>query len=204
MYRLAPGSVEEEAHAAAMLVGAVGERMQRLTQAYGEWQFFEPVPYFDLAPAQVERLTHISERVSTVHAVFFVDPLLPAFQSVYDCAIATFQPNPAGLKAGRLDELIERWRRLIAVLHLSRRHLSEDVAFLSLNAGIEEQERWAAVAPRRPDRDTPWHTTGRLMLPTLTLAVEFPLPAFRQSGRLRRLRRSHQRRRAFAGRSRKQ
>jgi len=198
MYRLAPGSVEEEAHAAAVLVGEVGKRMQRLTQAYGEWQLFEPVPYFDLAPAQVEQLTQISERVSSVHAFFFVDALLPAFQAVHDCAVAAFQLAAAGLSADWMDDLVARWHRLIAVIALTRCHLSEDIAFLSLNAGIEEQARWSAMAPHEPDRATPWHTTGHLALPTLTLMVDFPLPAFRQSGRLRRLRRSHQRRRALS------
>lgn len=201
MYRLAPGSVEEEAHAAALLVGEAGERMRRLARAYGEWHLFEPGPYFDLAPAQVERLTHISERVSTVHALFFIDPLLPAFQAAHRCAMTEFQPAVAGLGAEGLDEVLERWRRLVAVIDLARRHLSEDIAFLSLNAGIEEQERWAVAVPSAPERALPWHATGRLALPTLTLAVDFPLPAFRQPGRLRRLRRSHQRRHARSARS---
>ena len=53
MYRLAPGTVEDEAHAAAQLVNEVGERMRRLAGAYGEWRLFEAGPYFDLSPAQV-------------------------------------------------------------------------------------------------------------------------------------------------------
>ncbi|HRW47548.1 MAG TPA: hypothetical protein P5333_08505, partial [Caldilinea sp.] len=86
MYRLAPGTVADEAHAAAQLVNEVGERMRRLAGAYGEWRLFEAGPYFDLSPAQVALLIHLSERVSTVHAVFFVDPLLPAFQAAHACA----------------------------------------------------------------------------------------------------------------------
>jgi len=201
MYRLAPGTVEDEAHAAAQLVNEVGERMRRLAGAYGEWRLFEAGPYFDLSPAQVALLIHLSERVSTVHAVFFVDPLLPAFQAAHACATATFQRAAAGFDASGLDEMAEQWRRMISVVDLARRHLSEDVAFLSLNAGIEEQERWAVAVPSIPERALPWHATGRLALPTLTLAVDFPLPAFRQPGRVRRLRRSHQRRRALSAHS---
>lgn len=201
MYRLASGTVEDEAHAAAQLVNEVGERMRRLAGAYGEWRLFEPGPYFDLAPAQVALLIHLSERVSTVHAVFFVDPLLPAFQAARICASNTFQRAATGFDANDFDEMVERWHRLVAVVDLARRHLSEDIAFLSLNAGIEEQERWASFAPIVAERGTPWHAGGRLALPTLTLAVDFPLPAFRQPGRLRRLRRSRQRRNARSARS---
>ncbi len=200
MYRLAPGTVEDEAHAAAQLVNEVGERMRRLAGAYGEWHLFEAGPYFDLSPAQVERLIHLSERVSTVHVVFFVDPLLPAFQAAHASAITTFQRAAAGFDASGLDAMVDRWRRLVAVVDLARRHLSEDIAFLSLNAGIEEQERWARLAPVVAERGTPWHASGRLALPSLTLAVDFPLPAFRQPGRLRRLRRSRQRHSAYSKR----
>lgn len=200
MYRLAPGTVEDEAHAAAQLVNEVGERMRRLAGAYGEWRLFEPGPYFDLSPAQVERLIHLSERVSTVHAIFFVDPLLPAFRTAHASAITAFQRAAAGFDASGLDEMMERWRRLIAVVDLARRHLSEDIAFLSLNAGIEEQERWARLVPVAAERGTPWHGSGRRALPSLTLSVDFPLPAFRQPGRLRRLRRSRQRRNVYSAR----
>ena len=200
MYRLAPGTVEDEAHAAAQLVNEVGERMRRLAGAYGEWRLFEAGPYFDLSPAQVALLIHLSERVSTVHAIFFVDPLLPAFQAAHACASATFQRADAGFDAGRLDEMVRRWQRLIAVVDLARRHLSDDIAFLSLNAGLEEQEHWAHQSPVVAERVTPWHSNGRLALPTLTLAFDFPLPAFRQPGRLRRLRRSRQRRNVYSAR----
>ena len=202
MYRLVAGSVADEAHAAAQLVNEVGERMRRLAGAYGEWHLFEPGPYFDLSPAQVARLIHLSERVATVHAVFYVDPLLPAFQDTHALAVASLRPALAGVDAGGVEALVERWRRMVAVVDLARRHLSEDIAFLSLNAGIDEQERWARLAPVVAERGTPWHASGRLALPSLTLAVDFPLPAFRQPGRLRRLRRSRQRRHTFSARGR--
>jgi hypothetical protein len=60
--------------------------------------------------------------------------------------------------------------------------------------------RWERLTPAVAERSTPWHSGGRLALPTLTLAVDFPLPAFRQPGRLRRLRRSRQRRDVYSAR----
>lgn len=200
MYRLASGTVQDEAHAAAQVVNEVGERMRRLARAYGEWHLFEPGPYFDLSPAQVARLIHLSERVSTVHAVFYVDPLLPAFQAAYRAGTTAILPVQAGTDPDYQDNLADYWRRLVEVVDLARRHLSEDIAFLSLNAGIDEQERWARAVEIIPERATPWHAAGRKAFPSLTLAVDFPLPAFRQPGRLRRLRRSRQRRSEFSAR----
>ena len=75
MYRIAAG--EGEVAAALRVIGDVGERLRRLRDAYGEWQRFEPEPYFDLRPQHAAELLHISERVTTVHAVCFVDALLP-------------------------------------------------------------------------------------------------------------------------------
>ncbi|GIV68518.1 hypothetical protein [Caldilinea sp.] len=195
MYRLSAGSVAEEARAAAQLTAEVAERMRRLTRAYGEWRVFEPGPYFDLTPRQVELLTHIVERVSTVHVVFYIDALLPAFQAVQNYA-AEMAPNTGSVEQIEMvhETLLERWRRLLEVIDGARLHLVEDVNFLGLSGAREEQERWlpmARVAGLNGSAD--WLLAGCRTLPSLTLSIEFPLPAFRQPGRKRRLMRTWRR-----------
>ncbi|HQY92280.1 hypothetical protein [Caldilinea sp.] len=195
MYRLAPGSVTEEAHAAAQLAGEVTERLRRLKRAYGEWQMFEPGPYFDLSPAQVALLTRVSERVSTVHVVFSIDALLPAFQLARAYA-ARFLPLTGSAEHSDMvyATLASHWRRMLDVVHTARQHLSHDIGFLALNGAAEERARWwpayrsAAAGDLRP-----WCVQAPDDLPSLTLTVEFPLPAYRQPGRKRRLRRTWQR-----------
>lgn len=195
MYRLSAGSVAEEARTAAQLTAEVAERMRRLTRAYGEWRVFEPGPYFDLTPRQVELLTHIVERVSTVHVVFHIDVLLPAFQAVQNYA-AQMAPNTGSVEQIEMihETLLERWRRLLEVIDGARIHLAEDVNFLGLSGAREEQERWLPiehVASLNGSAD--WLLAGRRTLPSLTLSIDFPLPAFRQPGRKRRLRRAWRR-----------
>lgn len=195
MYRLSTGSVAEEARSAAQLTGEVAERLRRLTRAYGEWRVFEPGPYFDLTPRQVDLLTHIVERASTVHVVFYVDALLPAFQAVQNYA-AQVAPHTGSVEQVETvhETLLERWRRLLAVLDSARAQLAEDVNFLGLSAAHEEQERWLPM-PRVAglNGSADWLLAGRQTLPTLTLAIDFPLPAFRQPGRKRRLMRTWRR-----------
>lgn len=209
MYRLKPGSVTEEAHAAVQLAGEVAERMRRLPRAYGEWRIFEPGPYFDLTPAQVALLTRIVERAATVHVVFFLDALLPAFQAVH--AYAAQMAMAMG--STEQDEMIyatlaARWQRMLGVVDAARRHLHDDIRFLALNGAKEEQERWLGTQYLRQNLKqnlkqdmldiqqnmlaaAPWASPERSS--TLTLSIDFPLPAFRQPGRKRRLRRTWQR-----------
>ena len=89
----------------------------------------------------------------------------------------------------------ERWLRLIAVLQGARRHLANDAGFLASNGAQEERIRWRAAwqAPPPPGLLPPL-APPLPETPTLTLSFEFPLPAWRQGGRLRRLRRAQQRR----------
>jgi len=195
MYRLSAGSVAEEARAAAQLTGEVAERLRRLTRAYGEWRVFEPGPYFDLTPRQVELLTHIVERASTVHVVFYVDALLPAFQAVQNYA-AQVAPHAGSVEHIETvhETLLERWRRLLEVIDGARAHLAEDVNFLGLSGARKEQERWLPMQHLAGlNGSADWLLAGRRTLPTLTLTLDFPLPAFRQPGRKRRLMRTWRR-----------
>lgn len=195
MYRLKPGSVAEEAHAAAQLVSEVAERLRRLPRAYGEWRTFEPGPYFDLSPAQVALLTRLVERAATVHVVFFLDALLPAFQAVQSCAAQ------AALTTGSAEQdemiyttLTAHWQHMLDVINIARHHLHHDINFLALNSASEEQERWIRTNRSEQTNFTiPWASLERSATPTLTLSIDFPLPAFRQPGRKRRLMRTWQR-----------
>lgn len=81
MYRISGGSVQQEAAAAAHLASDLAKRLRRLAAAYGEWRTFEPEPYFDLYGEPAQLLVRLAERVSTVHVTFYVDALLPWFQS---------------------------------------------------------------------------------------------------------------------------
>ncbi len=196
MYRLSAGSVADEVKSASQLVGDVAERLRRLTRAYGEWRIFEAGPYFDLTPAQVALLTRIVERAATVHVVFYVDALLPTFQSLH--AYAAAMPTAAMLStehAGMIyATLAGHWQRMLEVIDGVRSSLRHDINFLAFNGAREEQERWARLQPGAARHsDAPWSSIRVAACPTLTLAVDFPIPAFRQPGRKRRLMRTWQR-----------
>lgn len=196
MYRLPAGAVAGEAHDAAQLAAEVAERLRRLARAYGEWPLFEPGPYFDLTPAQVATLTRVAERVATVHVVVYLDALLPAFRTVTTFAAST----PAHVGSAEQSEMVyttltAHWERMLEVVHAARLHLRDNISFLAHNGAAEEQERWRGVQRGGAgDAVGPWWAMDRHAAPTLTLSIEFPLPAYRQPGRTRRLRRTWQRR----------
>ena len=83
------------------------------------------------------------------------------------------------------------WEKLLTVMAETRRALWNDIDFLAATAGGEEkaywQWAWRGKAPPGIDRRL---LPSPQQLPTLTLGVEFPLPASRQPGRVRRLRRT--------------
>lgn len=197
MYRVSGGDVEQEAASAAHLVSDLAERLRRLAAAYGEWRTFEPEPYFDLYGEQARLLVHMAERVSTVYVTFYVDALLPSFQAAVDCLALELAPArfQHGAYAQAQAEMGERWLRLITVLQGARQHLANDAGFLASNGAGEERSRWRAAwqAPPPPGL-APLLAPALAETPTLTLSFEFPLPAWRQRGRLRRLRRAQQRR----------
>jgi hypothetical protein len=199
MHRVGGDSVAQEAAAAAALASDLSERLRRLATAYGEWRSFEPEPYFDLYSEQVALLVHISERVNTVHVVFHLDALLPSFQAALDCL--ALQMAPARYQDGAYDLAQERmtvhWQHLLDVLHAARLRLADDAGFLAGNGANEERSRWRTAWQGPPPPGLNALLAPALAeTPTLTLAIEFPLPAYRQPGRLRRLRRAEGRRQA--------
>ena len=196
MYRLSTGSVADEIRSASQLVGDVAERLRRLTRAYGEWRVFEAGPYFDLTPAQVRLLTRIVERAATVHVAFYVDAVLPAFRAAH--IYAATQTTTATVSTEHAEmiyaTLAGHWQRMLEVIDGVRSNLQHDISFLAYSGGREEQERWARIRPTSSHRsDAPWFSTSNGACPTRTLTVDFPLPAFRQPGRKRRLMRTWQR-----------
>lgn len=206
MYRIQGGSIETEAHAAAQVVGEIAERMRRLTTAYSEWQAFDISAYFDLPPAFSGELIRIVERVSTVHVLFFVDPLLPSFQTAAQFWESEFMhayqhlnrtPEEYRHFVEELQQaMVDHWERLIAVLQTARGHLLDDIGFLTTSGAADERMRWQAIWRRPPAAGLrPELTPDLRQIPTLTLALDFPLPAQKQPGRIRRLRRSRERRR---------
>ena len=196
MYRISGGSVEQVAAAAAHLVSDLAERLRRLAAAYGEWRTFEAEPYFDLYGEQVQLLVHIAERVSTVYVAFYVDALLPSFQAAVDCL--AYELAPARFQNGAFVQaqaaMSEHWQRLLAVQQAAREHLAHDAGFLAANGAGEERNRWRTAWQSPPPAGlAPLLAPPLLETPTLTLSIEFPLPAYRQPGRLRRLRRARRR-----------
>jgi len=199
MYRIGGDSVGQEAAAAAALASDLSERLRRLAAAYGEWRTFEPEPYFDLYSEQVALLARVSERVNTVHVTFYMDALLPSFQAALDCL--AWEMAPARYQDGAYDlaqaTMAEHWQRLLAVLQAARRRLADDAGFLAGNGANEERSRWRTAWQEPPPPGlSPLLAPALEETPTLTLSIEFPLPAYRQPGRLRRLRRAEQRRQA--------
>ena len=207
MYRVNGGhSTLGEVEAAARVVGEVVERVRRLNGAYGEWQQFDIPAYFDLSEQQAACLVRISERVSTVHITFYADLLLPSFQQLLHYWTHTFVPAYAYMNESAESyqtflttvqpTLIEQWQQVLGVILQTRRLLLADVSFLAANGGQEERARWRHWWERAPASSLDPRLTPELgQLPTLTLSLDFPLPAHRQPHRLRRLRRNRERQR---------
>lgn len=205
MYRINGATVNSEIDAASRVMGEVVERMRRLNDAYGEWRLFDIPAYFDLTESQAVSLVRIRERVSTVHVTFYADLLLPSFQQLLSYWSQTFAPAYQQMSQSAdaytlfLTEvqpaMIEQWQRLLTVITQSRRLLLEDVSFLAANGGQEERAQWRHWWERPPAPGLDPRLTPELgQLPTLTLSLDFPLPAHRQPHRLRRLRRNRERR----------
>jgi hypothetical protein len=197
MYRVQHGAVEQEAASAARLVSDLAERLRRLASAYGEWQEFEIEPYFDLYGEQAALLVHVSERVSTVHVTFYADAVLPAFQAAVDYLALNLAPArfQTGAYTAAQAAMSAHWLRLMDVVQKTREHLAHDAGFLASNGVLEERNRWrSAWQTATPDGLLPVLCPPLGETPTLTLSIEFPLPAYRQPGRLRRLRRAQQHR----------
>lgn len=195
MYRIDGTSMAAEAAGAAHLASEVAERLRRLAAAYGEWQTFEPEPYFDLPAVPCNHLVSVVERVNTVHVSFYMDALLPSFQAALQTFLAGLDPVPGNGEAGFWQEqLLVHWRRLISVLESARGRLATDIGYLAVNGADEERSRWRAAWQAAPPPAMANELAPPLRgVPTLTLSIEFPLPANRQPGRLQRLRRARAR-----------
>lgn len=197
-----------EVQTAVTTIAQVADKLRRMSRAYGEWQEFDIPAFFDLWPEHVPHLVHVKERVSTVNVTFFADLLLPSFQRAEQYWAQEFFPAyqtarpPLNTSADRssftahfLDfeqpKMRAYWDKLMAVVGETRRALWNDIDFLAATAGGEEkthwQWAWRKKAPPGLDRRL---LPSPQQLATLTLGVEFPLPASRQPGRVRRLRRT--------------
>ncbi len=221
MYRVNGSAPAKQVVDAVRAVEETADRMRRLGTAYGEWEVFDAGAYFDLTPTQTNDLVWLTERVSTVHVRFFADLLLPSFQRAVDYWQRVYTPAYADLRhdlreglpgspllrdgsgtqaayklAAVQVEMIERWRQARSVIEGVREALSEGLTLVSLSGAREERNRW-----RRCWRTQPASGVDPALLPplagllTLTLSFDFPLPASRQPGRIRRLRRNRERRR---------
>jgi hypothetical protein len=206
-YQLEGGDLEKESSTAAHTIANVTDKLRRLASAYGEWQHFDAPAFFDLYPMQVSLLLHVVERVSTVHITFYADLLLPSFQRMEQYWSQEFFPayQAAYPFEHRTDQrssytshffeitqpkLVAYFERTLAVVRAVRGILSEDIGFLATAGGSEERAQWQRYWPRRAARGLDEILLLPLeQLPTLTLSMTFPLPAHRQPGRLRRLRR---------------
>lgn len=209
-YQVQNGTLEKEANTAVNTIAQVADRLRRLASAYGEWETFDASAYFDLWPEHAPRLVQVQERVSTVHVIFFADLLLPSFRRTeqywaqeFFPAYQSARPFPAtGDERSTYTshfleieqpKMLAYWEKLRSVLAEVRRQLWDDIGFLAAAAGADEKANWreawqGAGAQGLDERLLP----ALRQLSTLTLAVEFPLPAYRQPGRVRRLRRMWQ------------
>ena len=207
-YRMQNHTGAKEAQAAVTIVSQVADRLRRLSKAYGEWKEFDIPAFFDLWPDHARCLVTLEERVSTVNVTFYADLLLPSFQRIeqhwaqeFFPAYLSAQPFPNGAKDStsftahflefEQPKMHTYWDRLLGVVSEARRELWNDIGFLGATAGGDEKAQWQWAW-----RDPPPPGLHKLLLPslrqlpTLTLGVEFPLPAYRQPGRVRRLRRA--------------
>ncbi len=225
-------SVDDEARLAAQVTLDVAERLRRLGEAYPAWEHFDAAAYFDLTTTQAAALVQISERVSTVHALFHADWLLPSFQQAQHFWRAHFWPQYRAAQhflhgngpatpdldldlSGQFDAnafdrdrfravraaMAEQVQRLCAVARVARQRLADEVAYLATNGDEIERARVAPIwqasaaaglhAPSAGEADALLPALREI--PTLTLSFSFPLPAHKQPGRLRRLRRNRDR-----------
>jgi hypothetical protein len=212
VYDVAGPTVDEEAASAVRVLEDIAERLRRLHAAYGEWQEFDAGAYFDLSHAQTHRLVRVSERATMVHVTFFADLLLPSFRSAEHCWFFAYCPSywrmSEALRTGTdpaptvrefsrrvQPEMIAKWSRLCDVLRRVHVQLNQDQTPLVAYVSVEERMRWRPLWNREPATGVdPQLCVDIDALPTLTLTTDFPLPANRQPGRLRRLRDNRSRR----------
>lgn len=212
-------SVQSEAQSAAHMLVAVADRLRRLRGAYGAWRHFDACAYFDLTAPQLERLVQVHERVTMVHVLFYADALLPSFQSAEAFWQENFRPDYLDLRyhlrngdyplspmmafADRSQpQMLEHWQRLQAVIRATRALLDNEVGYWAANGSSDERARWRWAWATDPAPGIHADLLPSLaQTPTLTLAVDFPLPTYRQPGRRRRLaeRRNRGRRRFRSG-----
>lgn len=221
MYRVRNSSSNHEIQDTVQVVEQVADRLRRLAEAYGAWQEFDAGAYFDLTERQAQRLIRVTERVSTVHVTFHTDLLLPTFRSAVDfwagqfsAAHATAYPHHnrhrrAAVALAFDDDffidtqpaMLNRWDSLLAIVEEVRATLADDPGFMATLATQETQMRWRklwSIAPA--DGLSERLQPSLLSVPTLTLSFDFPLPAHRQPGRIRRLRLNRERRQRRHGR----
>jgi hypothetical protein len=192
---------------AAHTVGEIADKLRRLAQAYGEWSPFDAPAYFDLYPRHARLFLSVSERVSSVHVTFYADLLLPSFRRAERYWATEFFPAyQAGRPRAKLraedsayathfhqiaqPKMVAYWQRAQGVIRQVRAQLSDDITFLAATGGAEERAFWQRSWPPQPPRGLDPRLLPSLeSVPSLTLTVSFPLPAHRQPGRIRRLRR---------------
>jgi hypothetical protein len=215
MYRVRDISPDSETRDSLRVVEHVVDRLRRLAEAYGAWQDFDVGAYFDLTEDQASRLVMVTERVSTVHVVFQTDLLIPTFRSAIAFWAGQFvaahsssfsridSPWRAGAPLAFDDDfaldtqpsMLTRWNRLLGVVEEVRATLVDDPGFVATLATQETQMRWRRLWASAPAEGLSQQLRPDLMsIPTLTLSFDFPLPAHRQPGRLRRLRLNRERR----------
>lgn len=208
MYQINAETLGSEVEAAQRMVSEIAERLRRLRAAYGEWHDFDAPAYFDLPTAFTADAVRVVERVSTVHVIFFADLLLPSFQQAtrfwateYVPAYVRRTTSPAVYRQffeGIQPEMVTQWERLVTVSAKIRTALQDDIGFMTTSGAEEERLRWQPLWRDDPVAELEPRLTPSLpTISTLTLALDFPLPAQRQPGRIRRLRRNRDRRRRW-------
>ncbi len=215
MYRIRNSSLEDEIQDIVHVVANVVDRLRRLAEAYGAWQSFDAGAYFDLTGDQAAQLVTVTERVSTVHVTFQTDLLLPTFRNAiafwvgqfvaaYSSSFSPIAPRRVADVPPAFDDdflidtqpsMLTRWNSLLAVVGEVRAILVHDPGFVATLATQETQMRWRRLWAIAPAAGLSEQLRPELMsVPTLTLSFDFPLPAYRQPGRIRRLRLNRERR----------
>lgn len=192
-YQVRRSSIEAEAASAAHAVRHAVDRLQRMARAYGEWSAFDAAAYFDLTEDQVELIVQLNERVTTVHVTFYADLLLPRFQMALqahaELMTALQYGDAQSLQVvgppGSGERALKAWEDAAQVTRLARRLLSGDIGYMTVGSGHEEQWCWQREADSASAR--PNSRPDIRGAPSLALVIDFPLPAWRQPGRVRRL-----------------
>ncbi|RME85199.1 MAG: hypothetical protein D6775_03420 [Caldilineae bacterium] len=166
-------------------VALLAERLERLSEVYPYWRRFEPGPYFDLRPEQLQAMVRIERLGATLDVTIHADLLSPAFRTAERYWAQTFCPAYHAASNRQDDSYtIHFFRHTLPAMQRRMQAAREEIAaagellfqrgdttFLASAAAPDERERHLQ---RLPPGDEDLYLVFN-EIPTLTLSRSFDL-----------------------------